>query len=538
MQHIIKKQVIELVIDKRLDAFDIQHQVSDWYWNHFLSQLDNELTKLSTSNEVLYLDRLEIDLGIINITQIQATQLQKIVLPAIAKKIQESLSTGRHTNSMVNTRSGVVHSFTQWLQYMQKGYLPWNVLRVSGEWRQQVLEALATDHYSVTLLRKELQKNKTVATRIAQQHTTIWLAQLITVLTAENQSKLPEAITAIEKLLTQLREQQPGVAQTAVPSHKMIWQQVLQLVAESKQKLTTPQLAATIIEKSITLVQLPVLEKIIQSPANHLPIQEAIMLVQQKFLPATPAHTKQTGITKDTTPINSDEVQQQSNKQQTADASQTATGNETQPNNTDATRQQPEPKQQTTVTPPQSADTRPPLTDLNSQTVAAEGGLFVQHAGLILVHPFLRSLFSLCGLLAEKQFASAASQEIAIYLLHYIATGRVTAEEHELVIPKVLCNYPIEEPVNTDTVLTTNELQEADDMMRAAIAQWSILKSTSPDGLRQGFLQRSGKLQTKNDQLYIEIEKNTIDVLLDHLPWNLSLIRLPWSGQIIRVEWR
>lgn len=536
MQHIIKKQVIELVIDKRLDAFDIQHQVSDWYWNRFLSQLDNELTKLSASNEVLYIDRLEIDLGVLNITQLQATQLQKIVLPAIAQKIQESLSTGQHTNSIVNTRSGSVHSFIQWLQYMQKGYLPWNVLHVTDEWRQQVLEALATDHYSVTLLRKELQNNKTAAVRIAQQHTTSWLAQLITVLTAENQSKLPEAIIAIEKLFTQLREQQPGVVQTAVPSHKMIWQQVLHIVANSKQKLTTPQLAATIIEKSITLMQLQVLEQIIQSPADHLPIQEAITLVQQKFLPATPAPAKQTGNTKET-----DTAQQQSKAADKTtspvDTNTTAAGNETSTKETNAT-QQPELKQQTIETTKQSDDTRPPATELNSNVVAAEGGLFVQYAGLILVHPFLRSLFSLCGLLTEKQFASAACQQKAIYLLHYIATGRVTAEEHELVIPKVLCNYSLEEPVNTDTVLTINELQEADDMIRAAIAQWSILKSTSPDGLRQGFLQRSGKLQTKNEQLYIEIEKNTIDVLLDHLPWNLSLIRLPWSGQIIRVEWR
>lgn len=538
MQHIIKKQVIELVIDKRLDAFDIQHQVSDWYWNRFLSQLDNELTKLSASNEVLYIDRLEIDLGILNITQLPATQLQKIVLPAIVQKIQESLSTGQYTNSIVNTRSGAVHSFTKWLQYMQKGYLPWNVLHVTDEWRQQVLEALATDHYSVTLLRKEIQNNKTVAVRIVQQHTSTWLAQLITVLTAENQSKLPESIIAIEKLLSQLREQQPGLAQTAVPSHKMIWQQVLQLVAASKQKLTTPQLAATIIEKSITLVQLPVLEKIIQTPADHLPIQEAITLVQQKFLPVTPAPGKQTGNTKDITQSNNDAVQQQSNKQQTADGNETTTGNETPPKNTAATQHQPEAKQPVVDATTQITDNRLPLSELNSQVVAAEGGLFVQHAGLILVHPFLRSLFSLCGLLAEKQFASMACQQKAIYLLHYIATGRVTAEEHELVIPKVLCNYPIEEPVNTDTLLTINELQEADDMIRAAIAQWSILKSTSPDGLRQGFLQRSGKLQTKNEQLYIEIEKNTIDVLLDHLPWNLSLIRLPWSGQIIRVEWR
>jgi hypothetical protein len=417
---------------------------------------------------------------------------------------------------------------------MQKGYLPWNVLRVNDEWRQQVLEALATDHYSVTLLRKELQNNRTAAVRIAQQHTTTWLAQLITVLTAENQSKLPGAITAIEKLLTQLREQQPGLAQMAVPSHKMIWQQALEIVADPKQKLTTPQLAATIIEKSITLVQLPVLEKIIQSPADHSPIQEAITLVQQKFLPVTPAATKQTGNVKDT-------AQQSKAADKTAgpaDTNTATTGKETSTPDTDAAQQQPKAKQQIVdaTTPP--TETRPPATELNSKAVAAEGGLFVQHAGLILVHPFLRSLFSLTGLLAEKQFASAAHQEKAIYLLHYIATGRVTAEEHELVIPKVLCNYPIEEPVNTDTVLTTNDLQEADDMIRAAIAQWSILKSTSPDGLRQGFLQRSGKLQTKNEQLYIEIEKNTIDVLLDHLPWNLSLIRLPWSGQIIRVEWR
>lgn len=535
MQHIIKKQVIELVIDKRLDAFDIQHQVSDWYWNRFLSQLDNELTKLSATNEVLYIDRLEIDLGVLNITQLQETQLQKIVLPAIVQKIQESLNASQHTNSMANTRPGVVHSFIQWLQYMQKGHLPWNVLHVTDEWRQQVLEALATDHYSVSLLHKELQNNKTVALRIAHQHTTTWLAQLITALTAENQSKLPEAIVGIERLLTQLREQQPDLTQTVVPSNKMIWQLALRIVSESKQKLNTPQLAAAIIEKSITLVQLPVLEQIIQSPTDHAPIQEAITLVKQKFFPETPASAKQSGDTKDTT-------QQQSKTADktvsVVDANTTTPGNETSTKETNAPQQQPEAKEQIINATAQPVDTRPPSTDHNIKAIAAEGGLFVQHAGLILVHPFLRSMFSLCGLLAEKQFASAASQEKAIYLLHYIATGRVTAEEHELVIPKILCNYPIEEPVNTDTVLTTNELQEADDMIRAAIAQWSILKSTSPDGLRQGFLQRSGKLQTKNEQLYIEIEKNTIDVLLDHLPWNLSLIRLPWSAQIIRVEWR
>src|SRR5689334_1089455 len=89
MQHIIKKQVIELTIDKQLDAFAIQQQVSDWYWHQFLSLLEVELNKLSTPDEVQVIDRLEIDLGIINLQQLQTTQLQKIALPAVSTKVQE-----------------------------------------------------------------------------------------------------------------------------------------------------------------------------------------------------------------------------------------------------------------------------------------------------------------------------------------------------------------------------------------------------------------------------------------------------------------
>lgn len=486
MQHIIKKQVIELSIDKRLDAFTIQQQVSDWYWHHFLPLLEVELNKLSTPAEVQYIDRLEIDLGAIDVQQLQKTQLHKIVLPAVTNKIQEHINVQHVTTGK---RSGPQHAFTQWLHYMQKGYLPWNVLHISEEWLNKVLEELAVDHHSVTQLREAIKKNKTVATRMAQQHSAAWLTQLITVLTAGNQNRLPDVIAELEKLFTSLME--AGAEQAAPPNRKQLWQQIVTLAATKNATLTTTQLTTTIIQEHLTIEHLPALESIMQQATGYTQLQPVLAAVQQQLQREATARQREAG----------DKVTYFEKK-----------------NHADNSEQ--------------------PAAESKRRLLKEEDGLFVQHAGLVLVHPFLRSLFSLCGLLEGKHFSNTVNQQKAIYLLHYIATGATTAEEHELVIPKILCGYAIEEPVNADVLLSINELQEADDLMRAAIAQWNILKSTTPDGLRQGFLQRNGKLHTKNEQLYIEVEKNAIDVLLDHLPWNLGLIRLPWWGEIIRVEWR
>jgi hypothetical protein len=65
-----------------------------------------------------------------------------------------------------------------------------------------------------------------------------------------------------------------------------------------------------------------------------------------------------------------------------------------------------------------------------------------------------------------------------------------------------------------------------------------MLKGTSIDGLRETFLQRNGKLFTKNDNLALQIEQSSIDMLLDHLPWNLGIIKLPWMKDLLKVEWR
>jgi hypothetical protein len=147
-------------------------------------------------------------------------------------------------------------------------------------------------------------------------------------------------------------------------------------------------------------------------------------------------------------------------------------------------------------------------------------------------------LFKRLEWLRNNEFITDEIHVKAVFILHYLATGETVAAEHELLICKLLCGYPLDEPLPAEIIFTEAELQEATDMLTALIQQWDKLKNTSVAGLREGFLQRPGKLFIKNDSPYVQVESHAIDVLLDYLPWNLSMIKLPWLKEILRVEWR
>ena len=132
--------------------------------------------------------------------------------------------------------------------------------------------------------------------------------------------------------------------------------------------------------------------------------------------------------------------------------------------------------------------------------------------------PFLSTFFKRLELTANGKFHNTAAAEKAIHLLHFLATGSTGAEEHELAISKLLCELPLQYALKEFIELTDEEKQEADNLLTAAIDQWEKLKNISIDALRENFLQRSGKLYTKNDMRYLQVENGSLDVLLDYLP--------------------
>lgn len=474
MQHIIKKQVINLSLDKKLDAFRIQQLVSDHYHNKIVPMLQQAFDAASNEEETISLDTLEIDLGIINEKEIEKGNWEELVF----KKISEQLLPFKHnipSRDKAKKKSTSLSISEQWIFYMQHGYLPWNVLQINPAWYDKVLEAFAADAAAIGNLRNLISILPRSVKRIISQHPENFLKALIETLTAENQDALLELINEITDIIFISAKKKHAQLFQKKEVKQKLWEQALQLAASSEKDLNPSVIAIQLLSNNFSNQQL-----------NATKIKD--FLAKNNI---------------DTTSLK--EIKREFE-------------------NEEATRHEEEVSTKKVIE--------------KDKNVVDEEGIYVQNAGIVLLHPFFTHLFRNLQLVKEENFVDALSQQKALYLLHYLSTGNTRPEEHELVMAKILCAYPLQEPVDNFIELGTEELQEADSLLVSAIGQWETLKSTSPDGLREGFLQRNGKLFAKNGGLQLQVESSSIDVLLDHLPWNLSMVKLPWMPDILKVEWR
>lgn len=170
--------------------------------------------------------------------------------------------------------------------------------------------------------------------------------------------------------------------------------------------------------------------------------------------------------------------------------------------------------------------------------ITGEEDLSVSNGGLVLLHPFIESLFENLGLLEEGEFSQKSARERAVCLLYYLATGREEFPEHKLVLPKFLCAWPSGEPINRFLPISEYEIEECDAMLNSAISHWEALKSTSIEGFRGNFMQRKGILREEEFGWSLYIERETQDILLERLPWSFSVVKLEWMDEMLTVHWQ
>jgi hypothetical protein len=358
-----------------------------------------------------------------------------------------------------------------------------------------VLEALATDYSSIEELRKAILDNKNVALRIVNQHTEPFLVKLTEILTAENQVTLPDAVAEMQIALNILSGVRETTAHVKKVSEKQLWQELMVIAAMQSGIKSTAQLSEVLFKKHIAVNESIITKESVAAIKLQVKILLPVILQMEKGISAEKKQSKKANLEKE---------KNDSAKEKLPIADQAL-----------------------------SKEDRKAISHAIN-----EEGIFIQHAGLVITHPFLATLFSRLGLVSEKQFISGEAREKAVFLLHYIVTGNTTAEEHELLLPKVLCGHLLEEPIVKEMQFSDEEREEADSLLKAVIGQWSKLGNTSPGGLRETFLKRAGKIFTKNDSIHIQVESGPVDMLLDLLPWNLSIVKLPWIKDIIKVEWR
>lgn len=170
--------------------------------------------------------------------------------------------------------------------------------------------------------------------------------------------------------------------------------------------------------------------------------------------------------------------------------------------------------------------------------LAAVDAAYVENAGLVLLAGFLPRFFERLGLLDDGGMLTAAGRTRGVSLLQYLASGdKAVAPEFLLPLNKVLCGLAPLDLITIDQPVRESDVDEADLLLRAVIEHAPILNKMSSDGFRGSFLLRKGVLESADGTWLMRVERKTYDIVLDQLPWNFTWIRTPWMPTTLRVEW-
>ena len=164
--------------------------------------------------------------------------------------------------------------------------------------------------------------------------------------------------------------------------------------------------------------------------------------------------------------------------------------------------------------------------------------LVIDGAGMVLLWPFLETLFSRLELLTqERLFGDEAQRQRAMALLGFLVDGDGDPPEWRLTLAKLLCGALPQAPYGLEAPLSDAEQAEAEALLQAVLGHADGRLGDDGAALRQGFLQRPGLLSARPGAWVLQVERRPGDEVLEGLPWSWSWIRLPWMDELLQVVW-
>ncbi len=454
-KHLIGKQVLNVEMSPSGNSYALQQRFSEMVWKELSPQLSDLFDRFVGENEMLRLDKIELDLGEITMDTSNNAIIKKII-----DLLEEELN--RH-KALLTLKTGA--NFTQgfknagytardyifqlWIHWLGTGTLPPYTLHPQENWMPQVLETLALEHRAVSQLQDTLIKSTHALNRLVLQNKQNDLKSIVELFTGYSQTAL---LNLIDKFQDNLAKETAVMEISPREFEIKIWSLILkEVIIEGK--------------KSDSKTILRVISENIRADIKSL-LKE----------------------------MSKDEVEK-GNQERNEIGKEVA-------------------KEE------------------------METPQFFKNAGMILLHPFYNRLFQKLKLMEGKKFKNFFSQSKAILLMQFLATGQENLPEYEMILPKFLCGMPANLPMDHTIVLTKKEKTEANNLLKATIENWGALGKISPDGLREGFLIRDGKLLHQDSGWKLFVEPKALDILLDRLPWGISIVKLPWMENLLKVEWR
>ncbi|MGM9509919.1 contractile injection system tape measure protein [Larkinella sp. GY13] len=480
VSHIIQRQTVRLHLREQTDSWAVQERASQILrQTDLLTALDAVLSAYGSADEWIELERVEVDLGVLSAAGFEE-QIARNLPDLLRRQLADLIPKARfHQGTAVRKTGEVV--FETFLYFLEMGLLPPTTLwpESNPAFEQQIRSVLS----SLNTPQKETLRAVLVhpATRF--------------------------------RLVNQFSEDVLAAVFRALGSgHESVSLRLLKHLQAWRDRLPANHYRALLTALTEKTVQDP--EAVLQALENrwvHIkPSDPTFNLALELLLPAF----QQSDIKSGNSLPNRQDVGSQVSENYPEIAKSTSNR--------------------------ASSDTLGKTRRESPTEVPADAVFYVRNAGVVLLHPFLRFCFEACGWTQDAVFRDADGQEKALTMLHFLATGEPTAAEYDLLLPKLLCEMPWNSPVSGKISLTGAEQEEGIGLLNAAIGHWAVLKNTSPDGFREGFLQRDGKLTLLPNGLWeLTVESKAQDILLDRLPvgWGVGTVLLPWMKKQLTVNW-
>jgi len=163
--------------------------------------------------------------------------------------------------------------------------------------------------------------------------------------------------------------------------------------------------------------------------------------------------------------------------------------------------------------------------------------MVIRNAGMVILWPFFTRLFEELYFIKNNEFVDNKSRNRSVYVLQQLVYNSIDFSEYELVLNKLFVGLPLTNHLSPISELTTEEIDLCSSLLHGLIFNWDKVKNSSPKAIQETFLKRDGFLKIKEDAMTLRIEKKGVDVLLNSLSWNISLIKLGWMEKPLHVEW-
>lgn len=572
-RHVINRQICDLVVPEQERAHELQEEAKRVLFTQVSPVLDELFTSLTRNGEVIRLDRLEVDIGVLaagNLEDQLSLRIKTQVEAALSQEI-DNLKFHPREGSYGKIFSAEESDLQAFREFLETGTLPWwfSKDRSAGldSWLvdligQQPLELTRVLHEAGRPL---------VVQRIVKQFSVSCQSKLLKLLSGPQAQHVEDLLNHWHILLEQVVRQgklggwsRDSKKEISDFLHKELFHDLMMVTPYSIDlgDLSRRILARLILqggEKSQNALS-KLLIHVQRLPEDH-PLRRSVEHEVQHLAQSTREHDRPKRL-EDRQEENQPFIQ--SEPMGLTELSRRAIGSEgnvlevTHESLSEGQRFGTQMKESSKAPPAQDAPQVSeawPLSlfqseryqqDTDSRESDASTSLspsqitddhYISNAGLVLLWPFLKNLFTSLDLLDKNTFHSQVAQERAVLLLQHLVTGEVEWAEPELLLNKLLSGWELQQPVSRAIQLTESERQESQELLSSVIGHWAVLKKTSIPSFRQSFLQREGRLTEQEHGWHLTIPRAGYDVLLDRLPWGIGFVLLPWMKTPLSVEW-